>query len=186
MLLNVLYGLLPCCLWHTRQYLVMLLPDGLRRIAALNCHCGVGLCLYAPMLWHGLPERNRVAKCRPVFLERKTVLLFKGRIVFRLFGVESGGVFHSRKPIAGWRWLYKERKEGKGNEMNGIEALRALLSDYQRQYYRFWVRYNTARNSVYSSDNDLHEYSLIIEGILYYRSWIDIISNDLHSKMRCK
>jgi hypothetical protein len=70
--------------------------------------------------------------------------------------------------------------------MPSINDLRALLSDAQHNYYRSWVRYNTARSRVFSSDNDLHEYSRNIEGILYYRGWIDTFSSDLHAAMRCK
>lgn len=127
-----------------------------------------------------------MAKCRPVFLERKTVLLFKGLIVFRLFGAGSGGVFHSRKPIAGWRWLYKERKEGKGNEMNKIEALRCLLRDAQQAYYRCLVKYNTAKSRVFSSQEEIDEYYRLLGSIRAWMSSINCFSNDLHAAMRCK
>lgn len=70
--------------------------------------------------------------------------------------------------------------------MNRIESLRALLSDAQKLYYRFWVRYNTAKSCVFSSENDLDGYYRILEGIMYYRSWINVYSRDLQAAMRCK
>ena len=70
--------------------------------------------------------------------------------------------------------------------MNRIESLRALLSDFQQQYYRYLVRYNTAKTSGFLSIEYVEEFSPIIKGILYYGSWTDSFSRDLLNQMRCK
>jgi hypothetical protein len=69
--------------------------------------------------------------------------------------------------------------------MNRIEGLRALLSDAQQQYYRCCVKYNTESRG-FPDSSDLHKRYRVIECLLYYRGWINSISNDLHAAMRCK
>jgi hypothetical protein len=70
--------------------------------------------------------------------------------------------------------------------MPSINDLRALLSDAQHNYYRSWVRYNTAKSRPIYSDDDLEKYYRLIGAIIYHRNYIDYHSDDLQSQMRCK